>query len=252
MKPTIGIVILAAGLGTRMKTPDKAKVLHEICGQPMINYVVRTANAIAGPNVVVVIGHQAELVKDAVLSIGEASFALQERQLGTGHAVMCAMPRLPETVQQVVILCGDVPMIQANTIERLIEDHGAYQRDLSLLTVAVEDPKGYGRIILDGSGQLVAIVEEKDADSAQKTIKNINSGIYVVNREFLDYALPLLCNDNAQKEFYLTDIIRLGYQDARKIGAVMGADSTEIIGVNSRDDLKTAEKLMKLRGYEKS
>lgn len=250
MKPTIGVVILAAGLGTRMKSPNKAKVLHEICGLPMINYVVRAANAIAGPNVVVVIGHQAELVQSAVLADGKALFALQEQQLGTGHAVMCAMPQLPETVQQVVILCGDVPMIQTSTIELLVNDHNDHERDLSLLSVTVDDPTGYGRVILDEDGQLIAIVEEKDADPLQKSIKNINSGIYVANKEYLDFALPLLRNDNAQKEFYLTDIIRLGHQNERKVGAVIGSDSVEITGVNSRDDLQHAEKLMKLRGYE--
>lgn len=251
MTSTIGIIILAAGLGTRMKS-DKAKVLHEICGRPMIEYVLLTANAIAGPNVVVVIGHQAELVKKAVLAVGTASFAHQDRQLGTGHAVICAMPHLPDFVDNIVILCGDVPMIQKDTLDRLINDHNDHQRDLSLLAVSMNDPTGYGRVILDSDNRLLAIVEEKDADIAQKEIKLINSGIYVVKRDYLEYSLPLLKADNAQKEYYLTDIIKIGAQSKRKIGVIKGADGSEIIGVNSRDDLQCAEKLMKLRSYEKS
>lgn len=247
----ICIVILAAGLGTRMKS-DKAKVLHEICGRPMIDYVVKTANRVAGPNVVVVIGHQAELVKQAVMDSGQAIFATQAQQLGTGHAVMCAMPHISTGVEKVVILCGDVPMIRPATIEHLVSDHNRRQRDLSLLAVQVEQPKGYGRIILDANSQLVAIVEEKDADAAQKEIKIINSGIYVVNKSFLEQALPQLRADNAQKELYLTDIIQLGSRDRRSIGAVMGGDSAEIIGINSREDLQHVENLMKLRGFEKS
>lgn len=251
MAYTLGVVILAAGLGTRMKS-DKAKVLHEICGRPMIDYVVRTANEVAGSNVVVVVGHQAEQVKQAVGRVGEALFAYQEKQLGTGHAVLCALPFVPAAVDQVVLLCGDVPLIRTTTISALIAEHNLHQRDVSLLVVSVENPKGYGRVILDAQGQLTAIVEEKDADAAQKLINKINTGIYVVKREFLQQALPQLRSNNAQSEVYLTDIVALGYRQNRRIGAVIGSDRNEIIGVNSRDELQIAEKLMKLRDSEKS
>jgi len=251
MGSNLGVVILAAGLGTRMKS-DKAKVLHEICGRPMIEYVMRTAIEVAGRNVVVVIGHQAENVKKAVNMVGEAHFALQEKQLGTGHAVMCAMPFISTAVDQVVILCGDVPLIKAETIQGLSVDHLHHNRDISLLAVSLDEPKGYGRIILDDRGGLTAIVEEKDATPAQKLIKIINSGIYIVKREFLEQSLPQLRSDNAQNEIYLTDIIGIGYRQKRKIGAVISADSQEIIGVNSRDDLQIAESSMKQRDVEKS
>jgi UDP-N-acetylglucosamine diphosphorylase/glucosamine-1-phosphate N-acetyltransferase len=231
---------------------DKAKVLHEICGRPMIGYVMRTAIDVAGGNVVVVVGHQAEQVKQAVRRVGDAFFAYQEKQLGTGHAVLCALPYIPATVDQVVVLCGDVPLIRANTIAELTADHEVHQRDVSLLAVSVENPKGYGRVIFDGQGQLTAVVEEKEADAGQKLINNINTGIYVVKREFLQQALPQLRSDNVQNEVYLTDIVALGYRQNRRIGAVVGSDSNEIIGVNSRDDLQIAEKLMKLRDGEKS
>jgi UDP-N-acetylglucosamine diphosphorylase/glucosamine-1-phosphate N-acetyltransferase len=249
-KTTCGVVILAAGLGTRMKS-DKAKVLHEICGSPMIEYVVGTARAVAGDNVVVVVGHQAELVRSTVCKIGATYFALQEEQLGTGHAMLCAMPHIPDDVAQVVVLCGDVPLIRPATIERLLSNHLAHERDVTLLAVAVPDPKGYGRIIMN-AGRLSAIVEEADADSEQKKIRTINTGIYAVKRSFLEKALPQLHSDNAQKEIYLTDIIGIGYKESRNIGVVLGNDSNEIIGVNSPEDLQAAEKSMRLRIREKS
>jgi bifunctional UDP-N-acetylglucosamine pyrophosphorylase / glucosamine-1-phosphate N-acetyltransferase len=251
MKSTLGIVILAAGLGTRMKS-DKAKVLHEICGRPMIQYVVQTATAVAGPHVIVVVGHQAELVKRAVGEVARAHYAIQKEQLGTGHAVLCAMPMMPAEVRQVVILCGDVPLIRRETIERLVSDHAIRHRDLSLLTVTVADPTGYGRIVMNAEGQLQAIVEEADADDTQKKINTINSGIYAVNRNFLETALPQLRPDNAQKEIYLTDIIGIGYREKKNMGAVMGSDSSEIIGVNSRTELQLAENVMNRRICEKS
>lgn len=251
MGSNLGVVILAAGLGTRMKS-DKAKVLHEICGRPMIDYVMRTAIEVAGRNVVVVIGHQAEHVKKAVAQVGEAYFAPQEKQLGTGHAVLCALPFIPAAVDQVVILCGDVPLIRAKTIQELVADHNRHNRDVSLLAVSLDQPKGYGRILLNDSGDLTAIVEDKDASPAQRELKLVNTGIYVVRRAYLEHVLPQLRNDNAQNEIYLTDIIGIGYQQSRKMGAVIGEDSKEIIGINSRDELQIVEMLMNQRYGEKS
>jgi UDP-N-acetylglucosamine diphosphorylase/glucosamine-1-phosphate N-acetyltransferase len=251
MIPALGIVILAAGLGTRMKS-EKAKVLHSILGRPMIAYVVETAAAIAGQNVVVVVGYQAEQVKHAVSRTREALFAFQEQQLGTGHAVLCAMPSLPGHVEQVVILCGDVPLIQAATIEHIVSEHIANHHDLTLLGVSREDPTGYGRLVFNDVGDLAAIVEEADADAAQKKIKTINTGIYVIRRDFLELALPRLGSNNKQNEIYLTDIIGLGYQEKRSLGVVIGHDSNEIIGVNSPAELQIVEQLMEWRIREKS
>jgi UDP-N-acetylglucosamine diphosphorylase/glucosamine-1-phosphate N-acetyltransferase len=251
MNSTLGVVILAAGLGTRMKS-DKAKVLHEISGLPMIQYVVRTAVGVAGRHVVVVVGHQAEWVRKTVGEVAETYFALQQQQLGTGHAVLCALPVLPQAVTQVVILCGDVPLISTETLNHLVSDHIAHQRDVTLLSVKVQNPQGYGRIIVNAEGRLNAIVEEADADEDQKRIDIVNSGIYVVKRSFLENALPRIGTDNAQKEIYLTDIIGLGYRENKVMGAVLGNDSDEIIGINSRDDLKRVEAVMKLRIIEKT
>ena len=172
--------------------------------------------------------------------------------MGTGHAVLCAMPHIPAAVEHVVVLCGDVPLIQATTIEQLLADHYAHQRDVTLLAVDMPNPKGYGRLVFNENGALAAIVEEADADAGQKAITTINSGIYVINRNFLEVALPRLRSDNKQKEIYLTDIVGLGYRDGRSIGAVLGQDSNEIIGVNSRDELQLVEKLMKIRDSGKN
>ena len=246
MVPKYGIVILAAGLGTRMKS-NKAKVLHEICGRPMIEYVVRTANKIVGPNVVVVVGHQAETVKEVVSRVDHTYFAFQNEQLGTGHAVLCALPEIPDSVEQVIILCGDVPLIRTSTIERLIDDHQTHHRDITILTVRVDNPTGYGRIIADANGTLTAIVEEADANEAQKKINIINTGIYIVSKLYLAQVLPQLRSENAQNEIYLTDIIKLAYEANKTIGTLIGDDCDETIGVNSPAELQLAETSMKYR-----
>ena len=150
MDAKIAVVILAAGLGTRMKS-NKAKVLHKICGKPMVNYVVETARRVAGANVVLVVGNQADKVRQTVSNIGSFSFAYQEAQMGTGHAVLCALPHIPEHCREVVILCGDVPLIKADTIKALIKSHAAEKRDISVLAVELEDPTGYGYVVRKGA-----------------------------------------------------------------------------------------------------
>lgn len=244
MDSKIGIVILAAGLGTRMKS-DKAKVLHEVCGRSMIEHVVETASVVAGSNIVVVVGHQADLVKQVISANHQVGFAVQAEQLGTGHAVLCAMPHLSEGVEHVVILCGDVPLIRAATLQRLVSDHMENRRDATLLAVTMDDPTGYGRVVCDKAGKLVAIVEQKDADMDQLRIKVINTGIYAVKRQFLDFALPQIGSDNAQNEIYLTDIIAIGRNNNRRIGTILGDDNNEIIGVNSPAELQLADNIMK-------
>ena len=245
----VGIIILAAGLGTRMKS-NKAKVLHEVCGIPMIHHVVETATQLVGSNVVVVVGHQADRVKALLSADFQVRFALQAEQLGTGHATLCALPQLPDRVEDVVILCGDVPLIRSQTIERLINDHFCAKRDVTLLAVSLERPKGYGRVLYGEHGDLQGIVEEADATDDEKRIKMINTGIYTVKRSFLLQALPQIGSDNAQGEIYLTDIIGIGHRQSKIMGVVVGDDRSEIIGVNSIDDLQLAEKTMKIRQGE--
>lgn len=243
MDNTIGIIILAAGMGKRMKS-DKAKVLHEIADRPMIDYIVDVAVDVAGSNVIVVVGHQAEQVREVVGRSHAVRFALQSEQRGTGHAVACAMSEVPDTVGSVVVLCGDVPLIRSATIRQMVADHRAHQRDATVLAVRVPDPTGYGRVIMDVHGRLSAIVEQTDADEAQAKIDIINTGFYVIEKSFLGFALPQLDCDNAQNEVYLTDIISVGHQHSCNIGVMMGSDPDEILGVNSQKELHMAEKLM--------
>jgi len=246
MNAKIAIVILAAGLGTRMKS-NKAKVLHKVCGKPMVKYVVETASKIAGGNLVLVVGHQAEDVRQTVSDLGTFGYAYQKEQLGTGHAVLCALPLLPGRCRQVVILYGDVPLIKAETLSTLIRVHSHEKRDISILAVEFEDPSGYGRILLDESGRVRAIVEEADASAQQKRIKLINTGIYCVKKEFLLRAVPQIKSDNAQGEIYLTDIVGIAYNQKRHIGVTVGSDPFEVTGINTIQELKRVERAMKNR-----
>ena len=246
MFENIAVVILAAGMGKRMHS-KKAKVLHEINGRPMALYVIGTAQKIVGGNTVVVVGHQAEEVRAVVARKTDAIFAYQKEQLGTGHAVLCALPHIPTHCQHVVILCGDVPLIQPGTIMRLIEGHLSAGRDVSLLTVEMDNPRGYGRVLLDKNDRLCGIVEEADANAVQKRLKIINSGIYCVKKDFLLDALPQLKSENAQGEFYLTDIIGIGYRNNLAMGVNVGGDYLEVMGVNSTQDLINVENIMKKR-----
>jgi UDP-N-acetylglucosamine diphosphorylase/glucosamine-1-phosphate N-acetyltransferase len=243
-------VILAAGEGTRMHS-DRAKVLHEIAGVPMICYVVRAALD-AVHHVVVVVGHQAEAVREVLVGYPMIRFAVQMEQLGTGHAVMCAMPEIPMGIQDVVVLCGDTPLIRAGTVRRLVEVHQSGESDLTLLTTRLANPFGYGRIIVDAKGRLVRIVEEADASESEKRVGIVNTGTYCIHLPFLKRALAGLKNDNAQGEFYLTDVVQDAYQKGRAAVMLEIDDPAEVMGVNTKDDLAQAEKLLQraLEGEE--
>jgi UDP-N-acetylglucosamine diphosphorylase/glucosamine-1-phosphate N-acetyltransferase len=236
-------VILAAGLGKRMKS-EKAKVLHELRGRPMVVYVAETAERVVGTDIIVVVGHQAARVRRTLSGVAGIRFALQEEQLGTGHAVACALPRIPESAREVIILYGDVPLLRPETIHLLILEHRAARRDLSVLAVKLEDPKGYGRVLLSDGGDFVGIVEEADASADEKRIDIINTGIYCVNRQFLSDALPRLRNDNAQGEYYLTDIVGIGHRKGRRLGVVIAENSDEVVGINSLEELSRAETIL--------
>ena len=244
MDTKIGIIILAAGLGTRMKS-NKAKVLHEVCGKAMINYVAETARKVAGDNVVLVLGNQADRVRRTVSKLGPLIYAYQEKQQGTGHAVLCALPHIPEQCREVVILCGDVPLIKANTVNALISSHTAEKRDISVLAVELKDPTGYGRILLDESGQVQAIVEESDATAEQKRIRLINTGIFCVQKTFLLDAVPRIQSDNAKGEMYLTDIVEIAYREKKHVGVAVGGNYLEVTGINTIQELKKVERAMK-------
>jgi UDP-N-acetylglucosamine diphosphorylase/glucosamine-1-phosphate N-acetyltransferase len=239
----VSIIILAAGLGTRMKS-KQAKVLHKIMGKPMISHVLETACRIAGEDVIVVVGHQADLVMEACLKINPVSFAFQKEQRGTGHAVLCAMPEVPKKVENIVILCGDVPMLKPETIQALLADHIRENRDVSLLAVKLEDPTGYGRIVMNKDRELTRIVEEADATAVEKKISIVNSGIYCVTKDFLSASLQKITPDNAQGELYLTDIIGVGYSMGKHMGVLVGSHPEEVQGINTTADLAAVETLM--------
>lgn len=237
-------VILAAGKGTRMKS-KLPKVLHKIGGKPMLQHVLDAADAAGAARKVVVVGHEAELVEAMV---GEqAQMALQAEQLGTGHAVMQTEAVLKDFCGTVMIICGDTPLLEAAELKKFYEGHVASQAAATVLTAFMDDPAGYGRIIRDADGNVLGIVEEKDAVLEQKAIKEINTGIYCVEAPLLFEVLSTLTCDNAQGEYYLTDVLAKLNAMGKKVGGVATADSDMIMGINSRRQLAEAENIMRQR-----
>jgi UDP-N-acetylglucosamine diphosphorylase/glucosamine-1-phosphate N-acetyltransferase len=223
---------------------NKAKVLHDILGRPMISYVVDIAQAVAGDNVVLVVGHQADEVRSTIAKQANVQYAFQAEQLGTGHAVMCALPTLPENARHVVVLCGDVPLLRSQTLQRFINDHCSLQRTLSVLAMKLDNPSGYGRIVQDEDGQVIGIVEETDATPAQKAIQLVNTGIYCIDKRFLTTALQNISSDNAQSEYYLTDIVGVAHNTRLPIGVTVGEKPDEFTGINSQDQLEAVESML--------
>jgi bifunctional UDP-N-acetylglucosamine pyrophosphorylase/glucosamine-1-phosphate N-acetyltransferase len=241
MSQNVEVIILAAGLGTRMKSAT-IKILHHAAGRPIIDYVLDLASEVCETAPVMVVGHQREAVQKEV---GErARYAVQEQQLGTGHAVMQAMSVLGRegiSGKRVLILSGDVPLTRAGTLRRLIEEHERSSNALTLLTMKLDDPAMYGRVVRDGSGAVTRIVEAKDATDAEKTIAEVNAGIYVFDGERLFENLSSLSTNNAQGEYYLTDLLGMLREAGHRVGAVIVDDPIEAAGVNSRADLATVE-----------
>ena len=246
MSPQLTIVILAAGQGTRMKS-DLPKVLHRIGGMSMLEHVVRSARSLAPHAIHVVYGHGGEQVPAALADL-PVNWVLQAEQRGTGHAVAQVLPQIGDD-EQVLILYGDVPLISHETLARLA-DAAAGER-LALLTARLDDPAGYGRIVRDRQGSVQAIVEEKDADAAQKTIDEINTGMMAAPARRLRDWLGRIDDDNAQGEFYLTDCVALAREDGLEVVAVTTADRIEIEGVNHRLQLARLERAYQQRQAER-
>ena len=238
-------IILAAGEGKRMysKVP---KVLHKVCGLPMVEHVINCAREVSGAEPVVVIGHGAEQVRKEVTGV---KFVMQERQLGTGHAVMQAEEYINDG--DMLILYGDTPLLRPETLLEMHEMHRAEGCSATILTSDIDDPTGYGRIIRIGEKLIEAIVEDKDADSSTKLIKEINSGIYFFDGKELREALRHLKNDNTQGEYYLTDVIGIMREKGLKIGAFKIKNAEDILGVNNRYQLSEVNKIMQRRIVKK-
>lgn len=244
----LAVVILAAGKGTRMNS-HKAKVLHPICGKPMILFPVAAARELGAEKIVIVVGHQADEVKDTVGRSG-ILYALQREQLGTGHAVLQAKEALSDFQGTVMILCGDVPLLKPSTLKAFWDSHRQGGTILTILTVVPPDPGGYGRIVKDEQGGLRKIVEERDADKEEKRIEEINTGIYCVEASFLFEALGSIKSDNAQDEYYLTDIVAAAVEKNLPVGAYRLDDHREAMGINTPAQLKEAEGIMSDRRHD--
>ena len=239
----LGVIVLAAGQGTRMKSA-LPKVLHPLAGRPLFLHALTTAQRLAPSRVAVVIGHGGESVRQAYYG-ADVDWAIQEKQLGTGHAVLCGKAHFTDFSGELLILSGDVPLIQEGTLRAMVEQHRSCQAAVTLLTALLDRPTGYGRILRDGAGGVAGIVEEKDASDAQRQIREVNAGVYVVSSTFLFTALSSVKNDNQQGEYYLPDIVAVGLAQGKTVVTVQVSDAREMMGVNTREELAFMEKSLR-------
>ena len=243
---SLASVVLAAGKGTRMKS-GLIKVLHPTAGLPMIAWPVAAAREAGSDTIVLVIGHQANAVQGAFRGAADILCAMQEEQLGTGHAVACALDALPGFRGTVLILCGDTPLLRSETLKSMLAYHLENSAAITVLTAVIEDPYGYGRVVRDGSGRVTGIVEQKDADPKEREIREINSGIYCMDSDFLFNNIKGIGNDNAQGEYYLTDLLAIAVRKGLTCLALQADDADEIMGVNDRVQLAEAGRILRSR-----
>src|SRR6185369_741736 len=248
---SLGVVVLAAGRGTRMRS-ERAKVVHTIAGKALVLWVVDAALELAPARLAVVVGHDADEVRSicerhlaGCSSRTAVSFPLQRRQNGTGDAVRIAMPAFDGFRGDIVILYGDVPALRASTLRDFVARHRESGAALSLLTTTMADPTGYGRIRRRADGTIAGIVEERDLTPADRGICEINPGIYCTSAELLTSALARLRNDNAQREYYLTDVVAIAVEDGLRVEAVAVEDADEVAGINSRAELAALEAVVR-------
>lgn len=245
----LAAIILAAGKGTRMKS-KVPKVLHRVSGLPMLSYPVRLFKELKAQKVVLVVGHGADDVRNA-FSSEKVGFVTQKEQLGTGHAVMCALKELKGFEGDILVLSGDVPLITKETINALLKMHkegrGRKRPVLSLITTLLEDPKGYGRVVRDENGAVARTVEDKDCSPLQKKINEVNAGLYLFSSKFLMDNIRKLNTRNAQGEYYLPDLIELAVRQGERVVALTHFDPNEVMGINNRVELARANHLMNLR-----
>ncbi len=240
----LAAVILAAGKGTRMKS-KRPKVMHCLLGRPLLDHVMTVLEqaGISRHNQVVVAGHGRDVVEKHISSM-EVTFVYQHRQLGTGHAVLCARRRFHDFDGNIMIICGDTPLFLPETIQRFIAAHVENKNDVSILSAEFQDPSGYGRIVRLPDGAVQAIIEQKDADQSVRRITEVNTGTYLARSDILFTLLERVDCNNAQGEYYLTDIVQLGIRDGLNVGAFPLAAEEEALGVNSRAQLARAEAIL--------
>lgn len=237
----VDAIVLAAGKGTRMKS-DLPKVLHKLAGRPLLDHVLDTASGAGVGHTVVVVGHEAELVRRTCARPG-LDFALQQPQLGTGHAAQVAMPSV-RGGGWCVVLAGDVPLLRVSTLRRLVEGTVRSGAAATVLTCVVDDAGAYGRIVKDAAGNVVRIVEARDATPAERSIGEYNSGVFCFRTADLAEALAGLTTDNDQGEYYLTDTVAFLVARGRAVAAVRADDPGEVVGINTVDELEVAERLL--------
>ena len=234
----LAVVILAAGKGKRMNNPEKAKVMFELDGKPMIDYVVKTARSLQPKKIIIVVGWQRESVVEHISSkFPGVEFVEQPEQLGTGHAVLQTKSQLDDFKGDVLVLSGDVPALKEQTAGALIGFHRMSEASATIFTAGLEDPSGYGRIVRNKDNSVKKIVEDKDASKTELAIKEINSGIYVFDKVQLFAALAKIKQNNAQGEYYLTDVFEIFWQYHWHVSAVKALDSFEVMGINTVEQL---------------
>ena len=241
-KQKLAVVILAAGKGTRMKS-DQAKVLHSLASRPLLIHVLDTVAALNPQRVVVVVGYQSEEVRKACAG-RPVEFVEQEEQLGTGHAVLQAQAALEDFEGDVLILCGDMPLIQSSTLQTLLQKHHEAGAGCALLSLKTNEKKDFGRVVRSPEGDVLRIVEARDATAQEKTIDEYNSGVYCFNKGILFKALASVDTRNAQGEYYLTDTVGILSQNGHNVVCHSTRDADEILGINSSEDLEKAEKII--------
>lgn len=241
----LAAVIMAAGQGKRMKNPDKAKVMHTLAGIPLVEHVVRLARSVGCARIIVVVGHQRQSVIDHLTGIDPSiEFAVQEQQLGTGHAVRMTETLLRDFEGDILILSGDAPLTREGTIREALRKHRTADAAVTVLTAVLPDPDGYGRIIRDRNEHILRIVEQKDADAEERSVHEINSGIYVFRRDVLFDALERITNDNAQGEYYLPDVFAIFRREDRVMVPHVVERFDELRGVNTIDQLMEMEHIL--------
>lgn len=240
MNKELRVIILAAGKGTRMNS-DLPKVLHKLNGKALLDFVLDESELLNPIETILVVGFKKEQVISHTENRINLKYATQIEQLGTGHAVLQTEELLKNNKGHIIILYGDVPNIKASTLKPIIDEHIINNRDLTLITAEIDDPSGYGRIIRDKNGNLLKIVEEKDCDDDERKIKEWNPGIYIFKIPEVFEVLNNIRTNNASKEYYLTDAIGLAQQSNMQINAIKIANSNEVIGINTADQLEELE-----------